>query len=398
MKTRSLLFISSSDFDAISAKGVVGMIAERSEGGYFDKVISVHPLATKSRTIQIDESHELVEFGFDSLLGGARWRLLRLAYAPLYVVRAVLGIRRLIRKNQIDIVRASDPYWAAAIGWLATRGLRTKFVISLHADWDHLDRLDPKHGAPKLFKSRRLAKSLERFLLPRAAFVLCIRRSLFDCALASGAQEATLRLIPHGVDLSAFNPNSTTRTKRNDGAEKTVCFIGRVSRENYIDDVFQVGRRLAEDGNGALDIVGDGPEIDRLRSEADLDPQMSHHLRFWGFVPRSEALRLRMQADVNLVPMGGFSLIEAAASGRPVVAYDTQWHSELIEDGVTGRLVAEGDVDGLHQAIKELLEDAQLAEKYGKTARERAFQRHDLKIVYERRADVYAEILGDCAE
>ena len=62
------MFISSSDYDSLLKKGVVGMILERSEGGYFDKVFSIHPLAKKTRKILIEENHYLYEFGFESLV------------------------------------------------------------------------------------------------------------------------------------------------------------------------------------------------------------------------------------------------------------------------------------------------------------------------------------------
>lgn len=394
MTTRSLLFISSSDFDAVSAKGVAGMIAERSEGGYFDKVISVHPLATKSRTIQIDGNHELVEFGFDALPGGARWRPLRLAYAPLYVVRAVLGIRRLIRENQIDIVRASDPYWAGAIGWLSAVGLSTRLIVSIHADWDTRHRLDPELGAPKLLGSRHLAKVLERFVLSRASHVLCIRKSLFDYAVASGASPQGLRLIPHGIDLSPFEGADRMRGTVGSVSKKSVCFVGRISRENYIDDVFEVARRLALDSDCQITIAGDGPELERLKSQTELDLRLSEAISYPGFVPRDRAISLRLASDVNLVPMGGFSLIEAAASGNPVVAYDSEWHSELIEDGVTGKLVREADVEELYTATRSLLDDPTVARRLGSAARVKAFERHAMDAVYTQRARVYQEIMS----
>jgi glycosyltransferase involved in cell wall biosynthesis len=389
------MFIASSDYDALLAKGVTGMIAERSEGGYFQRVISLHPLARKTRVLPIAPGHDLVELGFDAFPGGASSRVLRHNYAPLYVARAALAIRRLIREDAVDVVRASDPYWAALVAWLGTRGSRARFVISIHADWNLRHQLDPRHGAPKLFGSRRGAELLARFLLRRAERVMCIRKSLFAPAERAGAYPERLRLIPHGIDLAPFrNPQPVPQIGLPPD-RKIVFFAGRLSRENYVDDVIEVGRVLARRGDSVLVVAGGGPEEERLRTGVACEPGVKSAIRFLGFIPREQVLALRVAATVNLAPMGGYSLIEACASGRPTVAYDVEWHSELIEDGVSGRLVAERDVAALVSAVEAFLEDPIRAEAVGTAARERAFALHDLDHVFRIRAAVYQELLEE---
>lgn len=394
MSAPVLMFVSSSDYDALVAKGVTGMIAERSEGGYFRRVISLHPLARKSRVVPIAPEHDLVELGFDALPGGARFRALRLLYAPLYVARAARAIAQIIREEGVDVVRASDPYWAALVAWLGTRRGRARFVISIHADWDHLHRLDPRNGAPKLFGSRMAARLLARFLLRRAERVMCIRKSLFGPAERAGARPERLRLIPHGVDLAPFRAPARPPCDPSPGRQM-VFFAGRLSHENYIDDVFALGRRLARRGDVALVLAGGGPEEERLRAALAGEPELAQTIHILGFIPRDDVLALRRAAAVNLALMGGYSLIEACASGRPAIAYDVQWHSELIEDGASGRLVPEGDIDTLTAAVEAFLNDPVLADKIGAAGRVRAFALHDIEEVFRVRAGVYRELLEE---
>ena len=63
--------------------------------------------------------------------------------------------------------------------------------------------------------------------------------------------------------------------------------------------------------------------------------------------------------------MGGFSLIESCAAGSPAIAYDVEWHGELVRDGETGFLLAEGDAAGLVAAVERLLDDEALAARLG---------------------------------
>ena len=98
----TLLFIGSSDWDSLVAKGVEKMMNERLEGGFFKQVVSVHPLARKSRTIELAANHKLVEFGFDTLPGGARWRLLRIFYGPVYIALAIWETLKYFLSHQLE--------------------------------------------------------------------------------------------------------------------------------------------------------------------------------------------------------------------------------------------------------------------------------------------------------
>ena len=160
-----------------------------------------------------------------------------------------------------------------------------------------------------------------------------------------------------------------------------------------------MGRRLARRQDTVLVIAGGGPEQQRLQKALKAQPELMQAIRFLGFIPRDEVFLLRRTAAVNLAPMGGYSLIESCASGRPTIAYDVEWHSELIEDGVSGKLVSEGDIEGLVTAVERYLDAPALAVRVGAAGRERAFVFHDIEKVFRVRAGVYRELLeGNCDE
>jgi glycosyltransferase involved in cell wall biosynthesis len=92
--------------------------------------------------------------------------------------------------------------------------------------------------------------------------------------------------------------------------------------------------------------------------------------------------------------MGGFSLIEACAAASPVIAYDVEWHSELIRDGETGFLVAEHDVDRLTFVVSRLLDDPDLGVTLGMRAQELAVSRHGLAPTTAAKRNCYLEVLA----
>lgn len=398
MKPR-ILFIVPSDYDSLVRKGVEWLIRDRDEGGFFGRVVTVHAVTPRSRTIELDDTHVIHEFGWDRWPGAARSRVLRLAWAPFHLLRVVRRAGRLVESERIDIIRATDPYVAGLIAWCLSalyQGL--PYCVSVHADYDKRFELDGPKGGPTILGSRKLAKILERFVLSRASLVMPIRESLGRYAVASGARAERNRIIPHGIDMTPFRtpPEIDVRARLDIGADdKIISFVGRLSRENYVDDIVALARRLVEYRDDFVVVMaGEGAEEDRLRAIFEADAALRERMLLLGFQPRKVALELRRASAVNLCLMGGLSLIEACASGAPTIAYDVEWHDELIEDGETGYLVPEGDIDALERAVIRLLDDPAEAGRMGTKARALAFSRHDLANASAMKRRCYEELLG----
>jgi glycosyltransferase involved in cell wall biosynthesis len=386
------MFVASSDFDSLIAKGVASKLAERDEGGFFTNVVSIHPFAKKTRVIEISKQHQLYEFGFDQIPGCSRFRSLRLSLSPFLLALAAIRIRRLVISRKISVVRASDPYWAAISAWLGTRFTSTVFLVSIHADWDKRHQLDPRQGAPKLLGSRRVAVYMQQFLLRRADGILCIRESLRQKVIESGLPASKVRLIRHGVDLS-FARLPQIPALGEQAERHNIVFAGRVSKENYVDDIVEIARLLQDRPDLKFVVLGDGPELPRLRNLVASSASLTSRIMLKGFVDQAEVRLQQASSLVNFVPMGGYSLIEASASGRPVITYDVEWHSELVDDGVSGFLVKESDLNRVRSLIMMLSQDAVTASAIGTLGRQRAIELHDFDKIQPHRIDAYRAFL-----
>ena len=112
----ALLFIASSDWDALSAKGVTDMIAERSEGGFFDRVVSVHPLARRTRRIAIAPRHDLI---------GVRLRCAARRHCkPAVALRLCAALYRACRASASAGYRRGGDWYRARKRSVLGRGLR----------------------------------------------------------------------------------------------------------------------------------------------------------------------------------------------------------------------------------------------------------------------------------
>jgi glycosyltransferase involved in cell wall biosynthesis len=86
-------------------------------------------------------------------------------------------------------------------------------------------------------------------------------------------------------------------------------------------------------------------------------------------------------------------LLEAMLASLPVVATSVSAVPEVVSDGETGILVAEGDVEGIAGALRELLEDPERAKRLGAAGRERVHSMFSVARMTERTVEVYREAL-----
>ena len=106
--------------------------------------------------------------------------------------------------------------------------------------------------------------------------------------------------------------------------------------------------------NLELVIIGDGPEMKSLKSHA-LKSTVGDRIHFLGNKNRSSIASAVRHSDVAIVPYGGSSLVEAAILQVPIVAFDIEWHSELIRPGETGYLADYPDVLHLSNCLEHAL-------------------------------------------
>tara|TARA_B110000467_G_C18334880_1_gene496644 strand:+ start:1456 stop:2664 length:1209 start_codon:yes stop_codon:yes gene_type:complete len=394
----SILFIVPSEYETLKTKGVEKMIFERDEGGFFGKVITVHPFASKTQSITLNDCHEICEIGFDLVSCSERFGFLKRVQYPIHFIRILWNTIWLVKKYQINIIRAMDPFWIGFIAFLCSRICRVPFCVSIHADYDHMKKMGKHVSIAHVFGSYKLAKLLESFIFSKAVRVMPNRKNLGAKAEANGANPKKIRVIPHGIDLAIFDrpQNNNIRELFNLKPNvKIISFVGRFSKENYIDDIISIAKKLGvQREDYILVMVGGGEEQNRVKKEILEEPLLNKSVLITGFQPREVCYDLRRVSDVSLCLMAGFSLIEACAAGSPIVSYDVDWHSELVVDKETGFLLKEHDTDGVVSALDWILDHPTESEAMGRKAKSLAFECHDLAKTSAIKISCYSELLS----
>jgi glycosyltransferase involved in cell wall biosynthesis len=139
----------------------------------------------------------------------------------------------------------------------------------------------------------------------------------------------------------------------------------------------------------SLEVIGDGPASDAVR--AALAPFQDRVLHAGALDESAVAGRL-CAADLLVWPAineaFGMALLEAQASGLPVVAGRSGGVGDVIADGVTGLLTPPGDADAFAAAVRTLLVDPARRARYGEAAYDKVRRDHDLPAAAARLADI----------
>jgi phosphatidyl-myo-inositol dimannoside synthase len=203
------------------------------------------------------------------------------------------------------------------------------------------------------------------------------------CAAAFGPT-AALEPLPPAVDAAAFRPDPAARAdlrrRYRLGEAPVVACVSRLVPRKGQDALVRVLPRLRQRVPGTrLLLVGGGPDRDRLRRLATACG-VAGHVVLTGGVPADELAAHHAVGDVFALPCRtrgggldveglGIALLEAAATGLPVVAGRSGGAPETVQEGRTGHVVDGRDLDALTEALAGLLADPDRAAAMGGAGR-----------------------------
>jgi glycosyltransferase involved in cell wall biosynthesis len=201
------------------------------------------------------------------------------------------------------------------------------------------------------------------------------------CWIDRGIAPGKLRILPRGLDTGLFHPGKRQddfwkRRGLRDG-ELGVLYVGRVSREKNLDLFAAAMRRLLAAGVPVRPlVVGDGPYAGMMK---ELLPEGI----YTGSLHAEELAAAYASADFFVFPSTtdtfGNVVIEAQASGLPVIVSDVGGPKDLVEDGGDGFITRGLDLDALTGAVKLLASDAALRQRMGIASRARVAERDWLR-------------------
>lgn len=251
-----------------------------------------------------------------------------------------------------------------------------------------------------LSSNRSLGVRLRRWLIRRASFLQAISRELAAGLACAGFDPARVQRIPNAVDTALFVPDRAAkpalRTRLGIEADFVACFVGRLVPEKALDILLRAwDRAIAKDASAKLVLVGTGPlegELKRLAHSLGRHDQIV----FVGHVAqRSAVAEYWRSSDVGVLPSAfeGLSnaLLEAIASGMPMIGSRVSGTTDLITPERNGWLFDPGDVDQLASCLRQAFTMTPAArDRLGDAARQTALAHAGIDQVIGRLRQLYA--------
>lgn len=329
-------------------------------------------------------------WGYGQTLRGLHLRPEAFAALPGIAWSLRRCVRRVLAEGKHDIVHA---HWVVPNGVLVADAARTShvpLVLTLHGTDVSIAEKNP------------LARLATRRAFEQSAAIAAVSGHLGRRAVSIGAQTSNTFIVHSGVRLDRFSPDVSAAGIREELGVPLDAFL-----------VLGVGRLLEAKGFAylveAVDrvpgvhilIVGDGPQRRDLETMAG-----DRHLpvTFAGAMGRERLPRLFAAADAVAVPSivdrsgqadgGPVTVLEALASGRPLVATRIGVAGDVVIDGVNGLMVAERDVAALAAALERLRDDEGLRARLAAAARHTATH----QLGWEHAAREYQQLYERCIE
>jgi colanic acid/amylovoran biosynthesis glycosyltransferase len=239
--------------------------------------------------------------------------------------------------------------------------------------------------------------ALSRRMLRQMALGLCDSGELRDMLMELGVPPDRLRVFPLGIDLERFRTDAEERNGRR------VIMIGRFVEKKGFEYGLRAFAAVAKGSAMELRLIGGGEREVRLRRLAE-DLGVGGQVRFMGVLPYDRVATELAEADVLLAPSvvgadgdrdSGLMVVkEACAAGVVPIGSVHGGIPEIIDDGRTGFLVPERDVNAIADRLRKLEGDDELRRTMAQAAREMVAVRFDVRERVARLEDVYDEVVN----
>ena len=312
-------------------------------------------------------------------------------------------IKKIMKAFKPDVVhvQVSDPIGLSVVSY--ARKMNVPVVTTEHNQPEVFT--EPLH-MPKLIK-KPVDAMLSSYFYSRqkkSDFVTMPTKQAIDNLILSRKKEfkVPVAAVSNGVDLSNFKPGKASdeiyekyKIRKN---VPTVVYVGRVDPEKKVGLVVDAFSKVLEKlPEAQLVIVGDG--VDRLRIEQNVKKLGAlKSIRILGRVLQPDLYELYRVGDVfataSEIETQGIVLIEAAASGLPLIAVNAGAVSEVCITGKNGFLCEPKNVEQISDSIYNILSDKELQKKYSKASLEIAAE-HDLEKTIDKFLNIYNKVLND---
>ena len=286
-------------------------------------------------------------------------------------VMAGKRLARVIADGKYDLVQSHD--------------FRTRRIATVACALASVPHVTSVHGWIVNSNRQRLAKAIDKSLIGRARRIIAVSNRLVSDLVGSGIRRERITLFPNAIVLDDYTPAMPVGQARHElglpPSSKYIGIVGRLSPEKRHDLFLEMAAELASrDSDVRFLIVGHGPLLDDLQRLANR-LEIADRVAFLGH--RSDMHRVYAALNVLVLCSDTEGMpnvvLEAFAYGRPVVATRVGGVPEVVSEAENGLIVPPGQRAALVEAVRSILNDADLECRLGRRGRRTIEERFDFR-------------------
>lgn len=394
----------------LNERNIAGIVTGRDNDGWFDHVWTVHPVAGllepedsperfgKPVIHALAPRHTFIEGKFGRFAALRRFETLNLLLAQMGLMVLLL---RIAWRDRIHLIRSEESFFCGVMSWLLARILRVPLLVGVWGNPGAQRQQTGRPLMPRLFKNVRQEEKVERFVLRRADTVMIQNEDNRDYVLSLGIPRERTALFRvgnviehhHFVDPAERPDGMPDLAAIGAAGQATALVVSRLQQVKLLDHVIRAAKVLKDRGRFLLILfAGDGPYRDALVALTE-ELGVADRVRFLGDKDQQWLWRVMPKVSMVISPLTGRAMAETALGGASIVAYDIDWHRELIETGVTGELVPHLDYERMADAIERFLDDPAYAWQMGDAVRQRTLEMMDPETNDRMQVEVYRRLM-----
>ncbi|MDD2753547.1 MAG: glycosyltransferase family 4 protein [Candidatus Portnoybacteria bacterium] len=297
---------------------------------------------------------------------GMVWRISR--QSPCSKISYFWRMWRL--SGRCDIIYATDTYSVGYFAYLIKKLTGKKYIIRFAGDsaWETASACGWIKDYIVDFQNKKYGRRIEKMKKRRAKIlagadrVIAVSNFIAGIAKAIGAAEKNIRVIYNAVDFFGELPQKTRPMA------PTLVFAGRLMPWKGVGVMLDVVAELKKEIPDIIfEVLGDGPEMESLKEQAR-KLSIEQNVKFRGRVSEPESHKIFSRSTIFVLNTNyeglPHSVLNAMAVGLPVIATSIGGNAEVVQSGENGLLVPYNDQKAWITAVKTLLNDEALREKF----------------------------------
>lgn len=312
--------------------------------------------------------------------------------------------QHLINSYFPEVIHGASNFMNGYVAVYAAKKYNLKSVYEVRGLWE----ITRASRQPSWANSQHfnLLANLEAEVAKNADAVICITQALADEMTRRGVDSDKITIVPNGVNIDNFpplEPNNEIKSELGLEGKTIIGYVGSIVMYEGLELLVEAYSKLESSirAQAALLFVGDGASLDSVKRSCDKFNLTKEEVVFTGRVPHEQVGNLYSIIDIAPIPRISLPVTEMVSPMKPfeamsmeklVIVSDVAALSEIVSEGVNGRIFKKDDSNDLCKILSESITDYKNRIKIGKSSRKWVIDNRNWDYISKIIPSIYNEI------